>query len=367
MEFKNLSVLALFLLVLVGIHGSNSGEEYWKSVWPNTPIPKALSDLLLSGTDMPIKIQEENQYWTIFFEHDLYPGKTMNLGIQKHSDIQSSKSSTYLPIRKTCQTLRTHKWFEETPEKENQPFGLCIWFKKETTTENQPFGFWAWSKKETTKENQPFGFWIWAKKETIKESQPFGFWIWSKKETTKENQPFARDTQKENQHSVAYTSDEKEAHIIDNYCRTPSAIGEEKHCALSLESMMDFAISKLGKNIKVMSSSLVQNQDKYEVEEVNKIGDKVVMCHRLNFKKVVFYCHAVNASTTYMVPLTASGGTKSKALTICHHDTRGMNPNVLHEVLNVKPGTVPVCHFIGNKAIAWVPDMSESGGHPCVV
>ncbi|CAI8584198.1 unnamed protein product [Vicia faba] len=93
----------------------------------------------------------------------------MNLGIQKHSDIQSSKSPTYLPIRKTCQTLRTHKWFEETPEKENQPFGLCIWFKKETTIENQPFGFWAWSKKETTKENQPFGFWIWAKKETTKE------------------------------------------------------------------------------------------------------------------------------------------------------------------------------------------------------
>ncbi|XP_058727860.1 unknown seed protein USP-like [Vicia villosa] len=304
MEFKNLSVLALFFLAFVGINGSKSGEEYWKSVWPNTTIPKALSDMLQSDieTSMPIKSHEENQYWTIFFEHDLYPGKTMNLGVQKHYE-----SSEY-------------------------------------------------DKKETKKENQPFGFWAWARKETEKENQPFGFWAWSKKETRKEIQPF-----------VALTSDENEAHILNNYCRLPAATGEDKHCALSLESMIDFVISKLGKNIKVMSSSFVQNQDKYVVEEVNKIGDKAVMCHRLNLKKVVLYCHTVNATTTYIVPLVASDGTKSKALTSCHHDTRGMDPSMLKEVLNVEPGTVPVCHFIDNKAIAWVPDMSESGGHSCVI
>ncbi|XP_058735893.1 embryonic abundant protein VF30.1-like [Vicia villosa] len=318
----------------------------------------------------------------------------MSLGIQKHSESsESDKKETTKEnhpfgfwawsrkeIEKENQPFGFWAWSRKETEKENQPFGFWAWSRKETEKENQPFGFWAWSRKETEKENQPFGFWAWSRKETEKENQPFGFWAWSRKETEKENQPFGfwawsrkanrpflRDTKKETQNFLALTSDEKEAHIINNYCRTPSAIGEDKHCALSLESMMDFAISKLGKNIKVMSSSLVQNQDKYVVEEVNKIGDKVVMCHRLNFKKVVFYCHAVNATTTYMVPFVASDGTKSKALTICHHDTRGMNPNVLSEVLNVKPGTVPVCHFIGNKAIAWVPDMSESGGHACVI
>ncbi|MCI29569.1 embryonic abundant-like protein, partial [Trifolium medium] len=78
------------------------------------------------------------------------------------------------------------------------------------------------------------------------------------------------------------------------------------------------------------------------------------MCHRLNINKVVFYCHEVNATTTYIVPLVAFDGTKAKALTICHHDTRGMDPKVLQEVLKVKPGTIPTCHFIGNKAVAWV-------------
>ncbi|XP_050873002.1 unknown seed protein USP [Lathyrus oleraceus] len=371
MEFKNLSVLALFFLTFLGIHASKSGEEYWKSVWPNTPIPKTLLDLLLTdkGTSIPIKSQEEKQYWTIFFEHHLYPGKTMNLGIQKHSDIQSSKSTTHAPVKRASHTFKTLKGLGQTPEKEttktNQPFGTFVWSDKltkiETTRANQPFGTFVWCDKttkiETTTTNQPFGTFVWwNKKETDKENQPFGLSEQGKKETKKSNQPF--ETQ---------TLDEKEAHVLNSYCGTPSAIGEHKHCVLSLESMMDFAISKLGKNIKVMSSSFSQSQDKYVVQEVNKIGDKAVMCHRLNFEEVVFYCHVVNATTTYMVPLMASDGTISKALTICHHDTRGMNPKVLNEVLNVKPGNVSVCHFIGNKAVAWVPNVSQSRGHPCVI
>ncbi|AET02692.1 putative BURP domain-containing protein [Medicago truncatula] len=522
MELTHLSVLAIFFLALVGINGSKSGEEYWKSVWPNTLMPKSLSDLLLSesGTSVPIQGKEEKQYWTVFFEHDLYPGKKMSLGIQKHSDIQPSQSHTQVSVKKASQSFGTRKWLRKTTEKVNQPFGVLTWVDKATKTQtknrnqpfetrtlidksNQPFGFFSWTEKETEadskkanpafeahtlidKTNQPFGFFSWTEKEieaetkntnqhfetptwNDKTSQPFGFFSWTEKATESEgeiekanepfetrtwndktNQPFgffswtekeieadtkntnqhfetpawndktsqpfgffswtekateaegeiekanepfetrtwndktsqplpahkwtdkaiAKETEKtsQHQHFVTHTSDENEAHILEDYCGRPSAIGEDKHCAPSLESMMDFAISKLGKNIKVMSSSFSKNHDQYVVEEVNKIGDNAVMCHRLNFKKVLFYCHQVNATTTYMVPLVASDGTKSKALTICHHDTRGMDPNVLYDVLKVKPGTVPVCHFIGNKAVAWVPndDVTDSNGHPSV-
>ncbi|KAI5420922.1 unknown seed protein USP [Lathyrus oleraceus] len=350
MEFKKLYVLALFLCVLLKTNGSKSGEEYWKSVWPNTHIPKAISDLLLSdrGTNMPMKSQEQNKYRTIFFEHDLYPGNTMNLGIQKHSDIQPLKSSTHVPIKKESQTFRTRKWLGQTPEKENQPFESTIRSDNATEIETDrttlPFGICVWYKKEIDRTNHPFEFNVCDKKETEKQNQPFGISVWWYK-----------------------TSDEKEAHIIDNYCGSPSSMGEDKHCVSSLESMMDFAISKLGKNIKVMSSSFAQNQDKYVVEEVKKIGDKAVMCHKLNFKNDVFYCHVINATTTYMVPLVASDGTKAKALTICHRDMRGMNSDVLYDILNVNPGTVSACHFIGNKVIAWVPDVSETDDHPCVI
>ncbi|XP_058753654.1 unknown seed protein USP-like [Vicia villosa] len=162
---------------------------------------------------------------------------------------------------------------------------------------------------------------------------------------------------------------EKESYSLDEICGGPPAIGEDKLCATSLESMKDFAISKLGLKIKSYSGYFAKNQDQYVVEEVNKIADKGVMCHKLNLGKDVFYCHQVNASTTYMVPLTASDGTTVKALAACHHDTRGMNPNLLDEVLKVKPGTVPVCHFVGNKAVAWlpVPVTSDSNDHPCAI
>ncbi|CAI8607056.1 unnamed protein product [Vicia faba] len=327
MEFTHLSLLALFCLTFLGTNGSRSGEEYWKSIWPNTPIPRPLLDLLLSDskTSVPIRDQEKNQYWTLFFEHDLYPGKKMSLGIHKHS--------------------KTHVSVENT----NQPFGINTW----------------WDKKSSEKANLPIEY------EIRKPIETFGILIWTGKpnkgigsltETDKKNERLS-------QTSTIPLWTEEERHIFQDYCGKSSPIGEDKYCAPSLESMMSYVISKLGKNIKAMSSSFSQSHDEYVVEEVKKIGDKAVMCHRLNFKKVAFYCHQINATTTYMVPLVASDGTKSNALTICHHDTRGMDPNIIYQVLKVKPGTIPICHFIGNKAIAWVPnkDVTASNGHPCVI
>ncbi|XP_058772363.1 embryonic abundant protein VF30.1-like [Vicia villosa] len=358
MEFTHLSLLALFCLIFVGTNGSKSGEEYWKSIWPNTPIPKPLLDLLLpdSKTSLPIRDHEENQYWTVFFEHDLYPGKKMSLGIHKHSKTQMSVENTNQPfgintwwdkksIEKANQAFETHmatnKAIDDEIRKPIETFGILIW----TGKPNQDIGSRTKIDKATRenieKTDQPFATRKWIDKKTKRLSQTSTIPLWTK----------------------------EEMRIFHDYCGKPSPIGEDKYCAPSLELMMNYVISKLGKNIKAMSSSFAQSQDKYVVEEVKKIGDRAVMCHRLNLKKVAFYCHQVNATTTYMVPLVASDGTKSNALTICHHDTRGMDPSIIYEVLKVKPGTIPVCHFIGNKAIAWVPnkDVTEANGHPCVI
>ena len=251
-------------------------------------------------------------------EHELYPGNKINLGIcgWRNEKIISG---------------------DNTNEKTRQSFGAHIWPKKSSDA----------FKSGDEKERQPITTRIWGEKER----QPATTLMWNEKE----------------RHPITtHMWDEKERQGLDNYCGSPSAVGEDKYCALSLESMVDFAISKLGTNINVISSSFAKNKDQYVVDEVKKIGDKAVMCHRLNFKNVVFYCHQVNATTTYMVPLVALDGTKAKALTVCHHDTRGVDPVVLYEILKVKPGTVPICHFVGNKAIAWVPD-SDVNEHPCVI
>jgi hypothetical protein len=39
-----LFILYLVQLTLIKINASQSGEEYWKSIWPNTPMPKTLLD-----------------------------------------------------------------------------------------------------------------------------------------------------------------------------------------------------------------------------------------------------------------------------------------------------------------------------------
>lgn len=104
----------------------------------------------------------------------------------------------------------------------------------------------------------------------------------------------------------------KERQSLDDFCNSPTERGEHKHCVSSLESMLDHALSHFGTTkIKVISSNFAQNQDQYVVEEVKKVGDNAVMCHRLNFKKVAFNCHQARETTAYLVSLAALDGTKT--------------------------------------------------------
>ncbi|KEH19231.1 embryonic abundant-like protein [Medicago truncatula] len=397
MEFTRLFVFVLFCLTLLGINEAQSGKEYWKSIWPNTPMPQAVLDLLQpeSRTNLPIRGEENKQYWTVFFDHDLYPGNKISLGIRKNYDAKPKHLGAPTWSKKESQPYEAHTRGEKRSEDISQPFGA--WKSSEKTNEeiSQPFGAWKSSEKTNEEISQPFGAWKSSEKTNEEISQPFGAWkssvkpklsqpfgAWKSSEKTRTRTQGEKTSEEISKPYRASTEGEKislpfetrtwgvkERKSYVDYCGHPSAIGEDKYCALSLKSMMNFAISKLGTNIKVITSSFAQNQDQYRVDEVKKIGDNAVLCHRMNFKNIIFSCHQVNATTVYMVPLVASDGTKAKAVTICHHDTRGMNPDHLYKVLKVKPGTVPICHFIGNKAIAWVPNnvVDESVDHPCVI
>ncbi|KAB5513985.1 hypothetical protein DKX38_027891 [Salix brachista] len=81
-------------------------------------------------------------------------------------------------------------------------------------------------------------------------------------------------------------------------CENPGVEGEEKDCATSLESMIDFSTSKLGKNVQAIST---------EVES------------------------------------------QTQCKTVC-------TKHLAFQVLNVKPGTVPVCHFLPQDHVVWLPN-----------
>ncbi|XP_027337717.1 BURP domain-containing protein 9-like [Abrus precatorius] len=142
-------------------------------------------------------------------------------------------------------------------------------------------------------------------------------------------------------------------------CETPGVTGEEKHCATSLESVVDFVISKLGKNVNVISTEVESEtmSKKFLVKDgVKKLADEnVITCHPLDYPYVVYFCHHLSQNTTaHLVPLEGEDGTRVKAVALCHKDTSEWNPNkAAFKVLNVKPGTVPVCHIIPKGHLLW--------------
>lgn len=152
-----------------------------------------------------------------------------------------------------------------------------------------------------------------------------------------------------------------EAEIIKktiSECEEPGIEGEEKYCATSLESMIDFSTSKLGKKVEAISTDVEKETETqaYRFVGVKKMNDeKSVVCHKQNYAYAVFYCHKTDTVRAYSVSLMGSDGTKAKAVAVCHTDTSKWNPKHLaFQVLKVKPGSVPVCHFLPEDHIVWV-------------
>ncbi|XP_028753038.1 BURP domain protein RD22-like [Neltuma alba] len=144
-------------------------------------------------------------------------------------------------------------------------------------------------------------------------------------------------------------------------CEDPGIKGEEKYCATSLESMVDFVTLKLGKNVNALSVEGMKEETK-QVEEytilhgMKKVGETQVVCHKLYYAYAVFLCHKIQNTVAYTVPLEGADGSRMKALCVCHKDTSTWNPkHVSFQLLKVKPGTVPVCHFLSRSTVMWVP------------
>ncbi|XP_028064776.1 BURP domain protein RD22-like isoform X2 [Camellia sinensis] len=142
----------------------------------------------------------------------------------------------------------------------------------------------------------------------------------------------------------------------------PAFKGEQKYCATSLESMIDFCTSMLGKRVKALSTELEKETQlrKYSVVGFKKIGGgEVAVCHMLKYPYAVFSCHNVHSTKVYMVSLEGAedGGTKAKGVAVCHTDTAAWSPNFeAFQMLNVKPGTVPICHILPEDNIVWLPN-----------
>jgi len=144
-----------------------------------------------------------------------------------------------------------------------------------------------------------------------------------------------------------------------NYCEEPVVNGEEKYCATSLESMVDFVTSKLGKNVDVITTEVEKEtmSEKFWVKDGVKMissDANVIICHHMKYPYVVFFCHQVVNTTAHLMPLEGEDGSRVKAAGICHKDTSEWNPEyIAFEILKIKPGTAPVCHLIPQGHLLW--------------
>ncbi|TQE02601.1 hypothetical protein C1H46_011757 [Malus baccata] len=186
---------------------------------------------------------------------------------------------------------------------------------------------------------------------------------------TAESIPFSSNKLPEILNQFSVKSGSVESDIIKGTiqeCENPGIRGEDKYCPTSLESMIDFSTFKLGGgNIRAISTEAGKGAilQKYTIgSRVKKLAaDKSVVCHKHNYAYAVFYCHAIKTTTTYVVPLKCAIGMNVQAVAVCHTDISEWNPKHLaFQVLKVKPGTVPVCHFLPSDHVVWVPNQKST-------
>lgn len=142
-------------------------------------------------------------------------------------------------------------------------------------------------------------------------------------------------------------------------CEAPAMTGERKVCATSLESMVEFTTSNLGTgNLLAVSTTVSKEQSpkqQYKIVSFKRFPESnMVVCHAQTYSYAVFYCHTTKSIKAYEITMTGEDGTKVEAVAVCHTDTAGWNPkHIAFKSLGVKPGTVPVCHFLPQGHIVW--------------
>lgn len=151
--------------------------------------------------------------------------------------------------------------------------------------------------------------------------------------------------------------------VIDSLheCERVPSPGETKRCVGSIEDMIDFATSVLGRNIVVRTTQNTNGSKKNvmvgSVKGIN--GGKVtesVSCHQSLFPYLLYYCHSVPKVRVYEADLL-DPTTKTKinhGVAICHIDTSSWSAgHGAFLALGPGPGKIEVCHWIFENDMTW--------------
>ncbi|KAI3917386.1 hypothetical protein MKW98_027305 [Papaver atlanticum] len=357
MELLLLLLLISASYLLVGVVGNHAApplpsEVYWKNKLPNTPMPTIIHDLLHPSDQQRKASIDRSENRNIFipthtntiFEQENFQKYSKKTSLQKlnlSQPLQQFALSKYAP--KLGKSTTTNDNAETNRQLINNP-GASLFFLE---TDLYP----------GAKMNLHFVV-----------GTPSGTTFLPQK--LAKVIPFSSNKLLEILNHFSIDPKSEEAELISQIimdCEQPAIENEEKYCATSLESLVEYGTSRLGKNVNVLTTVIVgdkgertrMRKQQYVVSSGvrNIVSDNLVACHSLPYLYAVFYCHATASHTTrtYAVPLVGADGMKIKATAVCHKDTSKWDPDhVAFQVLMVKPGTVPICHFLTEDSIVWV-------------
>ncbi|CAK7334964.1 unnamed protein product [Dovyalis caffra] len=323
-------VLSFTLLELALTHAASSSEVYWQSKLPTTPMPKALHDLLPSEhrSDTSDGSRREKGRGIGFKDNAISVGLNIGgLGIDVGDDGVS------VDFGHDDESPLSFDYGRSENQLASNPNAAHFFLGKDL----QPG---AKMNLRFTKTGAKAKFLPRQVAEVL---------------------PFSLDKFSEILDKFRVNPNSTKAKIIKasiEECEDQPLGEENKYCATSLEAMIDYIISKLGKNVRVIATEVDKDntkQQEFKITGVRMVGDKIAACHAQNYMYPVFYCHEMHATRAYMVPLVGADGTKAKAVAVCHFDTSKWNKNhMAFRVVKVKPGTVPICHFLPEDHIVWV-------------
>ncbi|XP_027182726.1 BURP domain protein RD22-like [Coffea eugenioides] len=355
MELLKLLHICTFLsLAVVASHADL--DIYWKSKLPNTPMPKAVRDILHSEwlEDKSTSVAVGKGGVNVNTGKGKPAGSGTHVGVGHQGvGVTAGKPQTNVGVGKGGVIVHTgHKgrpvYVGVTPSR--NPF-IYVYAATEDQLHDNPNVALFFLKKDLhrgTSMNLQF----------VKSSNPATFLP----RKVADSIPFSSKSIPEIFDKFSVKPESVEAETIKNTikeCEEPGIKGEDKYCATSLESMVDFSTSKLGNNVQAVSTEAKEDTkaQKYGIVGVKKLNNnKAVVCHKQNYAYAVFYCHSTQATEAYEVTLVGADGKKAKAVAVCHEDTAKWNPKHLaFQVLKVKPGTVPICHFLPEDHVVWVP------------
>ncbi|KAM0933182.1 putative BURP domain-containing protein [Dioscorea sansibarensis] len=315
-------------------HGETPGELYWNSVLPNTPMPSAIK--LLSLTD----------------HEALKPERTSvdvsNVGV----NVDVGKGNTSVNV----DTKKHHK----------KPQGVVV-----TVPKYGPF-LYNYAASDTQLQDDPNAALFFLEKDLhpgAKMKTNFNFTYYNNQATTffvsrhkADSIPFSSSKLHQILTGLSIEPGSMDAYLVNKTLREcEEKVKGEKQCVTSLQSMVEFSTEKLGtKQVRVVSTEVNDKEksgkQEYRIDGVERMkGKRMVVCHAEPYAYAVFYCHVNEKVSGHKVRMEGKDdGGVVEAVGLCHKDTRGWNKEHLaFKVLKVKPGTVPICHFLPQDHVVW--------------